>query len=297
MMTAQPFSEDVVYEQVNRHLVARALPHLDPSARGLVLDLACGTGLLTSLLIDEWAERPAARAPAPRFLGVDLSRASLRLARDRLDDRPLPGWAESEPASLLVNASGVRVPLPDASADLALLGNAIHLFDSKEAVVREVARVLRSGGVFALNSAFYAGTIVPGTEAFYGEWMRQAVLYVNRRKADESSDVAPRKRCRGRPAFSNRWLTPEEYRQLVEQHGFTVLGAEERTVALTERHFEGLCAYTGTWETELAAVLMSGYPPRLASEALVGAVAPAFRAAGVEAVPRRWMEIVGVRTP
>ncbi|MFC7546592.1 class I SAM-dependent methyltransferase [Plantactinospora sp. GCM10030261] len=91
-----------------------------------VLDLGAGTGKLTATLVAAGAHVTAVE-PDPGML-TELRRA--------LPDVPaLPGSAES-------------IPLPDASVDAVLAGNAMHWFDMAVAGP-EIARVLGSGGVLA----------------------------------------------------------------------------------------------------------------------------------------------------
>ena len=91
-----------------------------------VLDLGAGTGKLTSTLVALGAEVTAVE-PDPAML------AELRRALPAV--RALPGSAEA-------------IPLPDASVDAVLAGNALHWFDMAVAGP-EIARVLVPEGVLA----------------------------------------------------------------------------------------------------------------------------------------------------
>jgi SAM-dependent methyltransferase len=90
----------------------------------ICLDVACGTGL---------HGRTAAGA-GYRVLGVDISADQLRFARRRLE--------------VAVQADARRLPLPDDAVTLAL-GMFFHTDVADfAAVVREIARCLRPGGLF-----------------------------------------------------------------------------------------------------------------------------------------------------
>ncbi|QLQ35843.1 class I SAM-dependent methyltransferase [Micromonospora robiginosa] len=91
-----------------------------------VLDLGAGTGKLTATLGTVGADVTAVE-PDPAML------AELRRALP--DTRALPGSAEA-------------IPLPDATVDAVLAGNAMHWFDMAVAGP-EIARVLAPGGVLA----------------------------------------------------------------------------------------------------------------------------------------------------
>ncbi|GAB0108609.1 class I SAM-dependent methyltransferase [Nocardia sp. JMUB6875] len=91
-----------------------------------VLDLGAGTGKLTGTLVALGVDVTAVE-PDPAML------AELRLTLPVV--RGLQGSAES-------------IPLPDASVDAVLAGNALHWFDMAVAGP-EIARVLAPGGVLA----------------------------------------------------------------------------------------------------------------------------------------------------
>jgi SAM-dependent methyltransferase len=93
----------------------------------LVVDLGCGTGLST----EPWAAR------AERVVGVEPLPEMLAVARGRLP-----------PNVELVEAFGHETGLPDRSADVVVCVQSFHWMDPVP-TLREVARILRPGGVFA----------------------------------------------------------------------------------------------------------------------------------------------------
>lgn len=99
---------------------------MEPAPGSRVLDLGAGTGKLSSTLVAMGAD-PVAVEPDPAML------SELRTSLPGV--RALPGSAES-------------IPLPDASVDAVLAGNAMHWFDMTLAGP-EIARVLVPGGVLA----------------------------------------------------------------------------------------------------------------------------------------------------
>jgi SAM-dependent methyltransferase len=99
---------------------------LDPAPGPRVLDLGAGTGKLTATLVALGADVTAVE-PDPAML--------TELRRTLPAVRALPGSAEA-------------IPLPDASVDAVLAGNAMHWFDMAVAGP-EIARVLTPGGVLA----------------------------------------------------------------------------------------------------------------------------------------------------
>lgn len=99
---------------------------LAPAPGKRVLDLGAGTGKLTATLIEVGAEVVAVE-PDPAMLA--------ELRRTLPTVRALAGSAEA-------------IPLPDASVDAVMAGNALHWFDL-DVAGPEMARVLVPGGVLA----------------------------------------------------------------------------------------------------------------------------------------------------
>jgi len=106
-------------------LVERAAP----AAGARVLDVACGTGVVTRLL-------PARVGSGGRVVGLDLNPNMLATARAATAGLPIE-WLE---------ASVQAIPLPDDAFDLVLCQQALQFFPDKPAALREMYRVLAPGG-------------------------------------------------------------------------------------------------------------------------------------------------------
>ncbi|GIH18137.1 class I SAM-dependent methyltransferase [Rugosimonospora africana] len=91
-----------------------------------VVDLGAGTGILTRVLL----------ALGHRVLPVEPDAGM----RDRL--------ATTTPDAVPVEGSAERIPLEDGAVDAVVAGQSYHWFDPEPAHA-EIARVLRSGGIFA----------------------------------------------------------------------------------------------------------------------------------------------------
>jgi ubiquinone/menaquinone biosynthesis C-methylase UbiE len=287
--TYEPYSQEPEYIEANRAL----LTHLPLERVHKVLDLACGTGLLTDLLLQ--------MKPGLDVIGIDISAESLDIARAMFREKGVLveyGTAEAARPNgggrvVLIEGSADDLPFPPASFDLVMIGNAIHLMPDKDRFLQAVSRVLIPGGSFTFNSVFYSGTFPPGSEAIYAEWMKEAVLELNKRnealrKAGKSA--IPRVRGKSGRAFDKGWLSAERWQAKLEEHGLRVTRNYDHPTTISQRGLELVGAYGG-----LAEVLMSGYPVEIASECLQVAVGRAFTTFGVHEVPRNWLEITAVK--
>jgi SAM-dependent methyltransferase len=99
---------------------------LEPAPGPRVLDLGAGTGKLTATLVALGAEVVAVE-PDPAML-TELRR--------------------SLPAVRAVSGSAEAIPVPDASVDAVVAGNAMHWFDM-DVAGSEIARVLAPSGILA----------------------------------------------------------------------------------------------------------------------------------------------------
>ena len=96
-----------------------------------VLDVACGTGVVTRLA----AERVA---PDGTVAGLDVNPGMLAVARPLASSAPVPiRWYET---------SAEAMPLPDASFDVVLCQLGLMFMSDKSAALREMGRVLAPGG-------------------------------------------------------------------------------------------------------------------------------------------------------
>jgi arsenite methyltransferase len=106
--------------------------YVDAQPGETVLDLGCGAGLDLYM----YAKKVG---PKGRLFGLDLSEPMLEKARRNL---AAVGISNVE----WLYASADAVPLPDNSVDLVTANGIYNLSPDKDAVMQEVARVLKPGG-------------------------------------------------------------------------------------------------------------------------------------------------------
>ena len=100
-----------------------------------VLEVACGTGIVTRRIVERLAGRGT-------VVATDLNEAMFAHARTRL-----PGRGDAQYRTV----DGVSLPFETSSFDAVVCQFGLVFFSDKAAGAREAFRVLRSGGTYLLN--------------------------------------------------------------------------------------------------------------------------------------------------
>jgi ubiquinone/menaquinone biosynthesis C-methylase UbiE len=161
--------------------IARAM--LERAPRGLFLELGAGTGRFAATLASR--ERPCVALDiAPAMLAKTTGRAAAEGTRAHL--RP-------------VQASGLRLPFANSSLGACLSLNVFSHLPDAEATLAELSRVIRPGGLLALN---FPNAISP---------------YLPYAVAVKATGRSLRK------GVHTRWYTPAEVRRILADAHFTVV--------------------------------------------------------------------------
>jgi demethylmenaquinone methyltransferase/2-methoxy-6-polyprenyl-1,4-benzoquinol methylase len=110
------------------------IDHIVPEHPALVLDVACGPGGVSMQL----AERTRANV-----VGVDLTLEMLRQGQRNVAERAMGERVR------LIAGRGEQLPFPDATFDALTFTYLLRYVDDPEATLRELARVVKPGGMVA----------------------------------------------------------------------------------------------------------------------------------------------------
>ena len=108
-------------------LIAQAISQLSPAPGHRVLDLGCGRGILLDRLATSFRTRG---------FGIDISRGTLKGLQ-----------SESLHPHRIACSEGENLPFRDSSFDLAVSLDVLEHVEAPEAVLAEMLRVLKPGGV------------------------------------------------------------------------------------------------------------------------------------------------------
>lgn len=120
-------SGQIAFEHLHRYHFARALV-----AGKAVLDVACGEGYGSDILAQS----------AASVVGVDIAEDAVSHARARYGSDKL----------VFVAASAAQLPFADAQFDVVVSFETIEHHDQHEAMISEIRRVLRPGGLLVISS-------------------------------------------------------------------------------------------------------------------------------------------------
>ena len=145
MSAGSPDPESLRYaehwEPVLAAAAGRLLARVEDRARArgaeprLVLDVGAGTGSLALMAAERW--------PRAAIVGLDASAGMLSVARHRAEAR----WHGGADRFRWLAADAAAMPLEGVSVEIAVSSFVLQLVVDRRAVLREIGRVLRPGGL------------------------------------------------------------------------------------------------------------------------------------------------------
>ncbi|MCH8827090.1 MAG: L-histidine N(alpha)-methyltransferase [Chloroflexi bacterium] len=261
------FSRNDFYEKLNSHLVEMA--ELDSGQR--IVDLACGTGGVTKLILDHLRD-----ARDFVVIAVDHSASALKQAMEELK-----GSKDAAVQFVQSQVEQLSESLKE-SVDTIVFCNAIHYIPDKDALVKDISKSLKPGGKFAFNTSFFEGSHPPETLHYYRKWMFKAMRILRREYGLSPS--------REKKVESRKHLTPEQYKDLLETHGLKIVKQEIETVDVPIDGWLDISAFE-----DFVTGVMPGVPLDKASASLQEAVRQTFEEMKLTYVSRSWLGVVAVR--
>ena len=151
-----------------------------------LLDLACGTGIFT---------RPLARETGSLVVGLDLSWPMLRQAQRLIRRVGLRNI-------VLIRGTAFRLPFVSGTFDCLNCCGALHLFESPDAALKEIGRVLASDGYLCVQT-----TLRPDYSAGMAYFLERFIRF--------------------------GFFQPSDLNEKICQHGFKILESERHRISYT----------------------------------------------------------------
>jgi len=236
-----------------------------------IVDLACGTGTITEIILKKIKNTKNAL-----IFAVDTSQEALYQARKNLQR-----FKESAVKFVHARAEELKRIL-NLKVDAVIFCNAIHYVSQKEKLIRDIYNILKDKGYFAFNTSFFKEAHLPETDVFYRRWMMRAIRILIKKyniRPPKEEKTEARKR-----------LSAEEYRKLLQRCKFKIKEFHIRKVNMP---LEGWLAISEF--RDFITGIFPGVPLDKASYALKEGVKEVYENMKLKAVPRNWLEVVAVK--
>lgn len=238
-----------------------------------IIDLGCGTGAVTKLILDRITD-----VKDTVIYAVDHSASALRAAVNEIGDR-------KEGAVRFVHAEVQQLATSvNDQVDAVVYCNSIHYVPDKASLLRQIRERLNPGGILAFNTSFFEGAHPPETHDFYRRWMMRSLRTLRREYG-----MSPNKNIEKTGA--RRQLTPEEYTTLLKENGFKDVQVEAIRVDVPHAGWHHISGFRDWIEG-----VMPGVPLATGRSALQKSLKQVFQEMNLETVPRVWLTVKATRT-
>jgi ubiquinone/menaquinone biosynthesis C-methylase UbiE len=234
-----------------------------------VVDLGCGSGILTQLLLQRFEHSTRFRVTA-----IDPSKWELDIARSRVLD---------ERVTFINGRAQEALQIVKESADAVLLCNVLHQIPlvERRPVLEGAFALLRQGGMLGANTLFYNGGITADTRPFYLRLMAEARDSLRRQRVQWNLPTAT--------TVALQRLTPSEHGDLLTEVGFRDVEVEEVPFDWTVEDWEALSKYS----VFIQGALAPDIDLEAGSQALIQGARAAYDALGIKTVRRGWLHCAG----
>ncbi len=260
------FSRLPFYRDVNSRLLEIA--NLERYNR--IIDLGCGTGTVTQLILD--------RVRTVRDMviyAIDHSTVALKVAMKDLANR------KEAVIKFVVSEAQDIVDAIDETVDAVVYCNSIHYVPDKYATLQGIRNRLNKNGLLAINTSFFEGSNSEESIDFYRRWMMRS-----RRILKRDHNISPTRV----KVQSRQHLTADEYIDIVTRSGFKLETVDVKTFRVP---FEGW-QQISTFKDWIEGVF-PGVPLQKGQETLQVALRQIFNELGVTTIPRKWLSITAVK--
>ena len=247
------------------------IEHCKIGVRSTVVDLGCGSGIVTQLLLERFNQ-----APDFRVIAIDPSEWELNIARSRISD---------ERVTFIQGKAQEALSIVKTDVDAVLLCNVLHQvpLTERRSVLEGALALVRPGGLVGANTLFYDGGVEADTRLFYLRWMAEARGYLARASVSWS---APTK-----TPIALQHLSPQQHYDLFQSLGCEDIQIEEVQFDWRVEDWEALSKYSVFFQGALSPDI----DLEMGSRALIEGVRAAYRALGIETVRRGWLHCVARR--
>ncbi|MDP6666115.1 MAG: class I SAM-dependent methyltransferase [Dehalococcoidia bacterium] len=261
------FSNLPFYTKVN----ARLLDLAEVGRQRKIVDLGCGTGGVTKLILERLQS-----AKETVIYAVDHSASALLSAATEIGDRKdvAINYVHSEVQNL-TDAVKDRV-------DAIVYCNSIHYVPDKPTLMDQIKEKLAPNGIFAFNTSFFEGSHPPDSHEFFRKWMMRSLRILKREHGISLS--------RADKVESRVQITADQYREIVEEAGFEVRVNDLNRVEVPHEGWHHISGFSDWIEG-----VMPGVPLENGQAALQKGLREIWDEMNLKTIPRIWLSMSASR--
>lgn len=201
---ALDYDRRAAQSDIRAQLTPRLIEALGLKGDESVLDLAAGTG--------RFARPVAYKLRGGNVVGLDRALAMLRVAQEQKEKEPIPGFFP-------VGGAAEAFPFRSGAFDRAFTVFALHHFSRPSTTLREISRVLKTGGKFVALDP-----VVPAAADSRDEAVHKCINQILRRKHGDEF----------------HYHSLEDIQNLIADGGLRVVSAETHSFFVDQEGVEGV---------------------------------------------------------
>ena len=262
------FSKLPFYKKINKRLLDLAKIENQKS----IIDLGCGTGLITKLILKKIKKD----ANDCIVYAVDHSSNALKTASEEIGEKK-----QATVKFIHSEVQNLKEVLKD-KVEAVIYCNSIHYVPDKLSLIKQIKNQLKSDGIFVFNTSFFEGSHPPETHKFYRKWMIRSLRVLKTEyglSPDKSAKVESRKQ-----------LTPEEYISILENAGFNVVVKDIQRIEVPKDGYHHISGFSDWIEG-----ILPGVPLDKGCDVLQKSLKDVWDDMKLSSVPRLWLSISAVK--
>ena len=257
------FSNLPFYTEIN----AKFLEFAKIDDQKTIVDLGCGTGGITKLLIDRLKN-----AKETVIYAIDHSKTALKTAANEIEETKniLVKFCHSEVQSL--------TDVIKDKVDAIVYCNSIHYVPDKSDLLTKIKSKLNNKGILAFNTSFFEGSHPEDSLEFFRKWMLRSL-----RKVKKEYGISAKK---SNKVESRVQLNQEEYKNLLLENGFEINSIKTNRIDVPMEGWHHISGFSDWIEG-----ILPGIPLDIGRDVLQKSLAEIWEELKLNSIPRIWLSV------